>query len=52
MGENPHFWGIFDVFCPHLCIQSLKVPEIPCKAQHYLTFSENRMSRKDLVLAV
>ena len=18
MGENPHFWGIFDVFCPYL----------------------------------
>ena len=28
MGETPHFWGIFDVFCPYLCIQSLKVSEI------------------------
>ena len=28
MGGNPHFGGIFDVFCPYLCIQSLKVSEI------------------------
>ena len=28
MEEKPHFWGIFDVFCPYLCIQSLRVSEI------------------------
>ena len=54
MVENPHFGGIFDVFCPYLCIRSLKVSEIShtLQAQHYLTPSENRMSRKNLVLAV
>ena len=28
MGENPHFRGILDVFCPCLYIQSLKFSEI------------------------
>ena len=54
MGENPHFGGIFDVFCSYLCIQSLKVSEIlhTLQAQHYQTPSENRISMKNLVLAV
>ena len=48
IGENPHFWGIFEVFCPYLCIQSLKVSEIShtLQAQYYPTHSENCMSRK------
>ena len=52
--QTPIFGGIFEVFCPYLCIQSLKVPEIShtLQAQHYLTPSENCMSRKNLVLAV
>ena len=28
MGENPHIWGIFDVFCPYLCIHSLRFSAI------------------------
>ena len=28
MGENPHFWGIFDIFCPYLKNSSKDFDEI------------------------
>ena len=51
MGKTTHFGGIFDVFCPYLCIQSLRISGIShtLQAQHYITPSENCMSRKNLV---
>ena len=30
MGENPHFWAIFDVFCPYLKNGSMDFDEILC----------------------
>ena len=46
MGENPHFWGIFDVFCPYLKNGSKDFDEIlRLNSPHwYLTLRENRMS--------
>ena len=46
MGENPHFWGIFDVFCPYLKNGSKDFDEILRfnSAHWYLTPCENRMS--------
>ena len=52
---EPDFWKKnFDIFCLYFCTQSFKVSEISdaLQAQHYLTPSENRISRKNLVLAV
>ena len=46
MGENPHFWGIFDVFCPYLKNGSKDFDEILRlnSPRWYLTPRENRMS--------
>ena len=46
MGETPHFWGIFDVFCPYLKNGSKDFDEIlRLNSPHwYLTPRENRMS--------
>ena len=54
MGENPHFWGIFDVFCPYLKNGSKDFDEILRfnSPQYYLTLGEICMSVKNLVRAV
>ena len=53
MGENPHFWGIFDVFCPYLKNGSKDFDETLHfnSPQCYLTPCENRLSVKILVWA-
>ena len=54
MGENPHFWGIFNVFCPYLKNGSKDFDQILGfnSPQWYLTPGKNRMFVKILVFAV
>ena len=45
-GENPHFWAIFDVFCPYLKNCSNDFDEILCLLNSpylYLTPRKKRM---------